>query len=84
MVIHDLQPSLLLHSIIVPLLKDKQGNITDHNNYRPLEISCAASKTFEFMILHRYKHLLTTSANQFGFKEGLSIDMCILFFKAGY
>jgi exonuclease III len=81
MIIHDFLPSSLLDSIIVSLLKDKQGNITDHNNYRPLAISCAASKIFEFLILHRYKHLLTTSANQFGFKENLSTEMCIFSLK---
>ena len=36
MVIHNFVPSSLLDTIIVPLLKDKYSDVTDHDNYRPL------------------------------------------------
>ena len=81
MVIHNYLPSSLLDTIIVPLLKDKHGDVTDKDNYRPLALTCVASKVFEFLILHRYNDLLITTANQFGFKDKLSTDLCIFSMK---
>ena len=81
MVIRDFLPTLLLYIIIVPLLKDKQDDVTDHDNYMLLAITCVASKKNYFVILHRYRHLLSTTANQFGFKETLSTDVCVLSLK---
>ena len=51
---------------------------TGHYN---LAITCVPSKIFEFVILHCYRHLLTNTANQFGFKKKLSTDMCIFSLK---
>ena len=81
MVIHNYIPESMLDTIIVPLIKDKHGNISDSDNYRPLALTCVASKLFEFLVLHRYEHLLYTTANQFGFKRKLSTDMCIFSLK---
>ena len=81
MVIHNFIPETMLDTIIVPLIKDKNGNISDHENYRPLALTCVISKMFEFLILHRYQDLLRTTANQFGFKQKLSTDMCIFSLK---
>ena len=81
MVIHNYIPDEMLDTIIVPLIKDKNGNVSDRDNYRPLALTCVASKLFEFLILHRFEHLLYTTANQFGFKRKLSTDMCIFSLK---
>ena len=81
MIIHNYFPESMLDTIIVPLLKDKQGDITDQDNYRPLALTCVSSKVFEFLILLRYGHILNTTPNQFGFKEKLSTDMCIFSLK---
>ena len=81
MIIHDFLPPNLLDTIIVPIIKDKMGDVTDKDNYRPLAITCVASKVFEFIILHRYEYLLVTTANQFGFKNQLATDMCIFSLK---
>ena len=81
MLIHNYLPSKLLDTIIVPILKDKCGEVTDKDNYRPLALTCVASKILEFVILHRYKHLLHTTDNQFGFKEQSSTEMCIFTLK---
>jgi len=80
-IIHDFLPEYMLDTIIVPLLKDKQGDLTDSDNYRPLALTCVSSKIFEFLILHRYSHLFQTTANQFGFVRNLSTDMCVFSLK---
>ena len=81
MVIHGYLPSQLLNTIIVPLVKDKRGNLTDGDNYRPLAITCIASKILELLVLNRYNSMLKTSDNQFGFKKEHSTDMCVFAMK---
>ena len=66
-----------MKSIIIPLIKDKAGDIADKNNYRPIALSTISSKIYERIILNRYDDLLTTTDNQFGFKKGYFTDMCI-------
>ena len=67
----------MINSIIVPLVKNKSGNLTDKNNYRPIALSSITSKVFERIILLRLGDYLWTTDNQFGFKSGHSTDLCI-------
>ena len=67
----------MINSIIVPLVKNKCGNLTDKNNYRPKALSSITSKVFEHIILLRLEEYLWTTDNQFGFKSGHSTDFCI-------
>ena len=66
-----------MDSIIVPMVKDKKGNLSSKDNYRPLAITCIISKVFEILILNRYRYIFNTTDNQVGFKNKLSTDMCI-------
>ena len=81
MLIHAYLPASLMDTIIIPLVKDKRGDLTDADNYRPLAITCVASKVLEFLILNRCRHMLTSNDNQFGFKNKHSTDMCIFSLK---
>jgi len=45
-----------MESIMIPLVKNKNGDLSDLNNYRAIAISSARSKLFEAVIekfLHR-------------------------------
>ena len=66
----------MLNSVIIPLVKNKCGDLSDKNNYRPIAISCIISKVFENIILHRIEDYLWTTDNQFGFKAHHSTDLC--------
>ena len=81
MIIHGHLPSSFMDSIIVPLVKDKKGDITSVENYRPLAITSVASKIFEIILLERYSALLSTTDNQFGFKPKHSTEMCTFVLK---
>ena len=70
-----------MDSLLVPLLKDKKGDITDKDNYRPIAITSVFSKIFERIILEKYKHLLQSNDNQFGFKAGHGTDLCVFTLK---
>jgi hypothetical protein len=81
MIIHGHVPRQMMDTFIVPLVKDKKGNLSAKDNYRPLAITCVLSKMLEILILNRYKLLFTTPDNQFGFKTKLSTEMCIYALK---
>ena len=67
----------MLDTMIIPLVKNKSGKLSDSNNYRPVALANIVSKVFEHIILERCESFLYTSANQFGFKSAHSTDMCI-------
>ena len=77
MLIHSFLPDNLMNTIIVPLIKDRRGDITNIDNYRPLAITCVASKIFEIVILNRYQDILQSGDSQFGFKKKHATDMCV-------
>ena len=51
MIVHNFIPSSMLDTVIVPLIKDKNGDVQDVDNYRPLALTCIISKLLEFVIL---------------------------------
>ena len=44
MFIHDYLPSILMGTIIVPIIKDKKVHLTDKNNYHPIPIASVVLK----------------------------------------
>ena len=81
MICHNFLPESLMKTAIVPIIKDKKGDLSCKDNYRPVAITSVVSKVFEKMILTRYMNVLGTSCNQFGFKPAHSTDMCIFVMK---
>ena len=68
-------------TIIAPIIKNKAGDLSDNNNYRPIALATIASKLFEFLILSRVSTFVSTRVNQFGFKKYQSTEMQIFLFK---
>ena len=54
---------------IIPILKNRQGDTSDKNNYRPIAIVTALSKIVELCLMNLIELQLDTSNNQFGFKN---------------
>ena len=67
---------------IYPTIKNKTGDTSDKNNYRPIALVTAASKIFEICILELLEMYLITHDHQFGFKSKHSTDMCIFTVKS--
>ena len=78
---HGYLPQSLLTVILVPIIKNKAGNINSINNYRPIALASVMSKIIEHIILERIEHQLITNPNQFGFKSNHSTDQCIYALK---
>ena len=74
---HGYLPCSIMETVIIPIIKDKRGDVTDKDNYRPIAITNIFSKAVEMILLHRYTALLYTSDNQFGFRNKHSTDMCV-------
>lgn len=71
----------LMDTILIPIIKDKKGDLSSKNNYRPIAITSVISKILESVILNRYQDCLATEHNQFGFKDSHSTDLCIMSLK---
>ena len=71
MMIHGYVPERFGVGIVVPLIKDKRGDICNSDNYRAITISPVMSKIFEICLYDKFCPFLSTHAMQFGFKPGL-------------
>jgi len=58
--------------IVVPVVKDRLGNLCVSDNYRPVTVSPFVSKIFEYCVLHKFKKVFESDSLQFGFKKNLS------------
>ena len=63
--------------VIVSVVKDKQGDITDISNYRGITLSPCISKLFEKCLLMKFGHLFAISPLQFGFQKKLSCSHAV-------
>jgi len=70
-----------MQTVIVPICKNKNGNISDAGNYRPVSLVTIISKLYEHYILACISPLLATTDNQLGFKPKHGTDMCIFLLK---
>ena len=66
---------------IIPLLKDKAGDVNDLNNYRGITLIPVISKLFESVLLAICSEFLSTDDLQFGFKKGLGCADAIFLFQ---
>ena len=74
---HGTVPHVFSCGVIVPVLKDRSGDVSSIKNYRGITISPCISKLFEMCILQKFEHMLTVSPLQFGFQKKLSCSHAI-------
>ena len=80
-ILHKYIPKSCINTVIVSILKNKNGNHQDFGNYRPIAIATVVSKLFKQVIFVNTKNFLHTTDNQFGFKTKYSTDMCVFLHK---
>ena len=71
----------MVETIIVPIVKNKCGNLCDSNNYKPIALATLISKLFESVRLLKCETFLETCSKQFGFEMSHSTEMCIYVLK---
>ena len=74
-------PHGLMLTTLLPVLKNKMGDVSDTGNYRPIAVSTMFSKVLERLLLVFMEEYLYTTDNQFGFKAHSSTDMAIFTLK---
>ena len=74
MFFHGLVPDDFGAGTIIPLVKDKTGDINDINNYRGITLIPVISKLFELVLLNLCESLLYTDNLQFGFKRNIGCN----------
>ena len=67
-----------MNSMFVPLVKNKNGNIYDVNNYRAVAESNSMTKIFAIIMFEniRSMHIHDCDKYQLGFKAVLSTTLC--------
>ena len=78
---HGYLPPAMIETTIVPIVKNKSGNLSDSSNYRPIVLATIISKMFGSVLLLKCAEYLSTSGNQFSFKSCHSTDLCIYTLK---
>ncbi len=74
--IHGHISSFLMVSTLIPLVKDKLGNICSSSNYRSIALSSLILKIFDWVFLLMHDEKLDTDELQFGFQQKISTSMC--------
>jgi len=69
MICHGYVPSQFGISVVVPIVKNKNGDISKLANYRPISLSPVVAKLFEACLRSKFDMYLQSSDLQFGFKK---------------
>ena len=75
-------PDKFCTGLIVPLVKDKIGNINNVSNYCGITLIAVISKLFEGVLLEICNEFLQSDHLQFGFKKGLGCSNAIFSLRA--
>ena len=79
--VHGFLPKNIMTVVLIPIIKNKAGNINSVDNYRPIALASILSKVIEIIVLSRIEQYLVTKPNQFVFKRGHGTDQCIYVLK---
>ena len=79
---HGYVPDMFMKTAIVPIIKNKTGDTSDKNNYRPIALVTAVSKIFELCLSIILEDYLVTHDQQFDFKRKHSTYLCIFTVKS--
>ncbi|XP_026324195.1 uncharacterized protein LOC113233320 [Hyposmocoma kahamanoa] len=71
----------MLKTIVVPVVKNKTGDIASHENYRPISLAVVVAKVLDSLLDKELDKYLDLYDAQFGFRPGLSTESAILCLK---
>ena len=73
---HGHIPESLLLSTLIPIPKDRMGNMSNSQNYRGIALCAICLKIFEHVFLIKHSSVLSSSHYQFAYKEKSSTTQC--------
>ena len=78
---HSHIPLNMNKGLMIPLIKDKYGDLTSTKNYRPITNSSMYIKLFEYILYDKLKMYLDSSEHQHGYKSNCSTSTAFLTLK---
>ncbi|XP_063549136.1 uncharacterized protein LOC134756238 [Cydia strobilella] len=78
---HGYLPEQLTRTVVIPLVKNKTGDLSDFANYRPISLATVIAKVLDSLINAQLCRYIKLNDAQFGFRPGLSTDSAILCVK---
>ena len=78
---HSFVPTLLLRGKISPLVKDREGDLSNSSNYRAITLSSIFVQMFEILQKSKFGYFFPSSDLQFGFKPKTSTSHAIFSLK---
>ncbi|KAG7294937.1 hypothetical protein JYU34_022671 [Plutella xylostella] len=78
---HSYLPEDLTKTIVVPIVKNRTGDISDRGNYRPISLATIVAKVLDGLLDSCLQKHLNLHDAQFGFRSGLSTESAILSLK---
>ncbi|KAJ8704314.1 hypothetical protein PYW08_013038 [Mythimna loreyi] len=76
---HSYLLSEMLRTVVVPIVKNKTGDISDQANYRPISLASVIAKVLDGLLDRQLDNWVTLHDAQFGFRPGLS-TVCYFMF----
>lgn len=68
-----------MRTIVVLVVKNKKGDLSDRTNYRPISLATTTAKILERLLDTILERHLDIHDSQFGFRAGLSTDRKIFY-----
>ncbi|XP_050561669.1 uncharacterized protein LOC126912652 [Spodoptera frugiperda] len=78
---HGYLPDDLMHTVVVPIVKDKTGDSSDLSNYRPISLATVIAKVLDSLLDQQLGAHIHLHDAQFGFRPGLSTESAIFCLK---
>ncbi|XP_063540052.1 uncharacterized protein LOC134749077 [Cydia strobilella] len=78
---HTYLPDRLMRTVIVPIIKNRTGDVSDITNYRPISLATVTSKVLDSLLTEQLKKHVKLHDAQFGFRAGLSTETAIVCLK---
>lgn len=79
---HSYLPADMMKTVVVPVVKNKTGDLSDISNYRPISLATIIAKIFDSILNTHLSPYLQLNDSQFGFRPGLSTESAILCLKS--
>lgn len=78
---HAYLPADFMKTKVVPIVKNRTGDIADKGNYRPISLATTIAKVLDSVLESILQKYLQLHDAQFGFRPGLSTESAILGLK---
>lgn len=78
---HSYLPRDLMRTLVVPVVKNKTGDVSDKCNYRPISLATTIAKVLDSVLNQYLARQVELHDAQFGFRPELSTEAAILSLK---